>query len=119
MFRLGNERWVVRDPQLIREGLAELVPQDEIEREMAPVRKRIAEINLWLADRRARQDAQSGRPDPGLTSEIEHLNRGWDAAIAREEKGRRKMEGIRPAMEARLVTLGRRAIDQGKAERVR
>lgn len=119
MFRLGNERWVVRDPQLIREGLAELVPQDEIEREMAPVRKRIAEINLWLADRRARQDAQSGRPDPGLTSEIEHLNMGWEAAIAREEKGRRKMEAIRPAMEARLAALGRRAIDQGKAERVR
>jgi len=119
MFRDGNERWVVRDPEIIRAGLAELAPEDEIEREMAPVRKRIAEVNLWLAERRARQVEKAGTSDPELTAEIEHLNMAWENAMAREEKGRRKMEAIRPAMESRLAAIGREAIEAGKAERVR
>jgi beta-lactamase regulating signal transducer with metallopeptidase domain len=126
MFRLGGQRWVVRDGETIAYARQELAPEDRADQEMAPVRRRMAEIDGWLTDLQVRlaeldrkrgADAEQARAK--LRAEIDQLERGREDALQREERGRRRMEAARPEMEARMSALAREAIAAGKAERVR
>ena len=124
MFRFGSERWVVRDRPTINLALAELAPESEIERDLAPIRRRLSELDVWLTDLRVRHDeltvkgSASGAELAQVRSEIDQLERGREEALRREERARRRLEEIRPGIESRLAALGREAIAAGKAERV-